>query len=240
MKSGAKKENFNEFSLPSSKSGNGVVDAISSYHFAVGLCRDFRNGSRPSAPTNEKRKNISQVVRPSEKKPEQKPSANSSPSSCEAPGTTVKKSANAPKVNKFANMKELAAITPYLIPLAETTDLIKNKNIQVREYRKLVEDRDSIINKLQRDNDETRILAAEKPIIGEEVLPPPDPPGHPWIWFAGFIFATLIGYKLPESIAVLRDMNQDLSALLVALVVGAAYMLTHRQTQNAIPTMVET
>lgn len=144
------------------------------------------------------------------------------------------------KVEKLQDMKALATIIPYLIPLAETTDLIKSKNIQVREYRKLVEDRDGIINKLQRDNDETRILAAEKPIIGEEAPPPPEPPGHPWIWFAGFIFATLVGYRLPENIAALRDLSPELSALLVSLVVGAAYMLTHRQSQSDQTSLVET
>lgn len=144
------------------------------------------------------------------------------------------------KVEKLQEMKALATIIPYLIPLAETTELVKSKNIQVREYRKLVEDRDSIINKLQRDNDETRILAAEKPIIGEEAPEPPEPPGHPWVWFAGFIIATLIGYRLPENIAALRDMNQELSALLVALVVGVAYALTHRNTYKQETSLVET
>ncbi len=133
------------------------------------------------------------------------------------------------KVEKLQDMKALANIIPYLIPLAETTDLIKSKNIQVREYRKLVDDRDSIINKLQRDGDETRILAAEKPIIGEEPQPPPEPPGHPWLWFALFGFAAIIGYKVPPSIAALERMNPDLAAVLALVFVGAVYALTHKR-----------
>jgi len=133
------------------------------------------------------------------------------------------------KVEKLQEMKALANIIPYLITLAETTDLIKSKNIQVREYRKLVDDRDSIINKLQRDGDETRILAAEKPIIGEEPQPPPEPPGHPWVWFALFGFAAIIGYKVPPSIAALQNMNPDLAAILAIVLVGAVYALTHKR-----------
>lgn len=144
------------------------------------------------------------------------------------------------KVEKLSDMKALAHIIPYLIPLAETTELIKSKNVQVREYRKLVEDRDTIINKLQRDNDENRILAAEKPIIGEEPQPPPEPPGHPWVWFAGFIIATLIGYKLPENIAALRDLSPDLSAIMVAVMIGIAYAFTHKNAQNQQTSLVET
>ena len=144
------------------------------------------------------------------------------------------------KVEKLSEMKALAHIIPYLIPLAETTDLIKSKNVQVREYRKLVEDRDTIINKLQRDNDENRILAAEKPIIGEEPQPPPEPPGHPWVWFAGFIIATLIGYKLPENIAALRDLSPDLSAIMVAVIIGIAYAFTHKNAQAQQTSLVET
>ncbi len=144
------------------------------------------------------------------------------------------------KVEKLSEMKALAHIIPYLIPLSETTELIKSKNIQVREYRKLVEDRDTIINKLQRDNDENRILAAEKPIIGEEPQPPPEPPGHPWVWFAGFIIATLIGYKLPENIAALRDLSPDLSAIMVAVIIGIAYAFTHKNMQAQQTSLVET
>ncbi len=144
------------------------------------------------------------------------------------------------KVEKLSDMKALAHIIPYLIPLAETTELIKSKNVQVREYRKLVEDRDTIINKLQRDNDENRILAAEKPIIGEEPQPPPEPPGHPWVWFAGFIIATLIGYKLPENIAALRDLSPDLSAIMVAVIIGIAYAFTHKNAQGQQTSLVET
>ncbi len=144
------------------------------------------------------------------------------------------------KVEKLSEMKALAHIIPYLIPLSETTELIKSKNIQVREYRKLVEDRDTIINKLQRDNDENRILAAEKPIIGEEPQPPPEPPGHPWVWFAGFIIATLIGYKLPENIAALRDLSPDLSAIMVAVIIGIAYAFTHKNAQAQETSLVET
>jgi len=144
------------------------------------------------------------------------------------------------KVEKLQEMKALANIIPYLIPLAETTDLIKSKNIQVREYRKLVEDRDTIINKLQRDGDETRILAAEKPIIGEEPQPPPEPPGHPWVWFAIFGIAAIIGYKIPPSIAALQGLNPDIAAVLALVVVGAAYALTHKKKSYAQTTMVET
>jgi hypothetical protein len=144
------------------------------------------------------------------------------------------------KVEKLQEMKALANVIPYLIPLAETTDLIKSKNIQVREYRKLVEDRDTIINKLQRDSDETRILAAEKPIIGEEAPPPAEPPGHPWVWFAIFGFAAIIGYKVPPSIAALQDLNPDISAILAVVIVGAIYALTHKKKREIETSMVET
>ena len=137
-------------------------------------------------------------------------------------------------------MKALANIIPYLIPLAETTDLIKSKNIQVREYRKLVEDRDTIINKLQRDGDETRILAAEKPIIGEEAQPPPEPPGHPWVWFAIFGISAIIGYKIPPSVAALQGLNPDIAAVFALILVGAAYALTHRVRSESQTSMVET
>jgi len=143
------------------------------------------------------------------------------------------------KVEKLQEMKSLANLIPYLIPLAETTDLIKSKNVQVREYRKLVDDRDSIINKLQRDSDETRILAAEKPIIGEEVPPPPEPPGHPWVWFAIFGVAAIIGYKLPPSIAALQGLNPDIAAVLALVFVGAAYALTHKNKDRTGAPMVE-
>lgn len=144
------------------------------------------------------------------------------------------------KVENLQEMKSLANLIPYLIPLAETTDLIKSKNIQVREYRKLVEDRDSVINKLQRDGDETRIVAAEKPIIGEEAPPLPDPPGHPWAWFAIFGVAAIIGYKLPPSIAALQGLNPDIAAVLALVVVGGIYALMHRTRSNGQSTMVET
>jgi len=136
------------------------------------------------------------------------------------------------KVEKLQEMKSLANLIPYLIPLAETTDLIKSKNIQVREYRKLVEDRDNIINKLQRDGDENRILAAEKPIIGEEAPPPPEPPGHPWVWFAIFGISAIIGYKVPPSIAALQGLNPDIAAVLALVLVGAAYALTHKRKSS--------
>ena len=144
------------------------------------------------------------------------------------------------KVEKLQEMKALANIIPYLIPLAETTDLIKSKNVQVREYRKLVEDRDTIINKLQRDGDETRILAAEKPIIGEEAQPPPEPPGHPWVWFAIFGISAIIGYKIPPSVAALQGLNPDIAAVLALVLVGAAYALTHRVKSESQTSMVET
>ncbi|GEM_PF-4697147 len=144
------------------------------------------------------------------------------------------------KVENLQEMKALANIIPYLIPLAETTDLIKSKNIQVREYRKLVEDRDNVINKLQRDGDETRIVAAEKPIIGEEAPPLPEPPGHPWAWFAIFGVAAIIGYKLPPSIAALQGLNPDIVAVLALVVVGGIYALTHKNRSNQQSTMVET
>jgi len=144
------------------------------------------------------------------------------------------------RVEKLQEMKALANIIPYLIPLAETTDLIKSKNIQVREYRKLVEDRDTIINKLQRDGDETRILAAEKPIIGEEPQPPPEPPGHPWVWFAIFGIAAIIGYKIPPSIAALQGLNPDIAAVFALVLVGAAYALTHKKKSYEQTAMVET
>jgi len=143
-------------------------------------------------------------------------------------------------VEKLQEMKALANIIPYLIPLAETTDLIKSKNIQVREYRKLVEDRDSVINKLQRDGDETRIVAAEKPIIGEEAPIPPEPPGHPWAWFAIFGVAAIIGYKIPPSIAALQGLNPDIAAVLALVVVGGIYALMHKKQSNDSTAMVET
>jgi len=144
------------------------------------------------------------------------------------------------KVEKLQEMKSLASIVPYLIPLAETTELIRSKNVQVREYRKLVEDRDTIINKLQRDNDENRILAAEKPIIGEEAPPIPEPPGTPWFWFLGFGIAAIIGYKLPVSIAALRDLNPDLAAIIALVFVGGIYALTHRRKGGEETSLVET
>ncbi len=144
------------------------------------------------------------------------------------------------KVENLQEMKALANLIPYLIPLAETTDLIRSKNVQVREYRKLVDDRDSVINKLQRDGDETRIIAAEKPIIGEEAPPLPEPPGHPWAWFAIFGVAAIIGYKLPPSIAALQGLNPDIAAVLALVVVGGVYALMHRNRTNQPTAMVET
>ena len=143
-------------------------------------------------------------------------------------------------VEKLQEMKALSNIIPYLIPLAETTDLIKSKNIQVREYRKLVEDRDSVINKLQRDGDETRIVAAEKPIIGEEAPIPPEPPGHPWAWFAIFGVAAIIGYKIPPSIAALQGLNPDIAAVLALVLVGGIYAIMHKKRSNDQTAMVET
>lgn len=135
-------------------------------------------------------------------------------------------------VSILPNMPSLAQVVPYLVAVARSNELIRTKNIQLDKLKHLLEERDSKLNRSQRENDILRALSASEPLIGEKQPKPLPEKPSPFIWFIMFGIAGLVGTRLPDSVSQLRELDPMISGFLCVIALAGIYYMTSRKKED--------
>lgn len=137
-------------------------------------------------------------------------------------------------ISILPNMPSLAQVVPYLVAVARSNELIRNKNIQLDKLKHLLEERDSKLNRSQRENDILRAISASEPLIGEKnpKMPPEKP--SPFVWFIMFGIAGLVGTRLPDSVSQLRELDPMISGFLCVIALAGVYYMTSRKKEDEV------
>ena len=130
------------------------------------------------------------------------------------------------------SMQALAQVVPYMIAVARSNELIRTKNTQLEKLKNLLEERDSKLNRSQRENDILRAISAQEPLIGEKnPRPIPEKPAQ-WIWFIMFGIAGLVGTRLPDSVSQLKSIDPMVSGFLCVILLAGIYYMTSRKKED--------
>ena len=135
-------------------------------------------------------------------------------------------------VSVLPNMSSLAQVVPYLVAVARSNEMIRSKNIQLDKLKHLLEERDSKLNRSQRENDILRAISASEPIIGEKNPPIPEEKPAPFMWFIMFGIAGLVGTRLPESVSQLKSLDPMVSGILCVILLAGIYYMTKRKKED--------
>jgi hypothetical protein len=137
-------------------------------------------------------------------------------------------------VSILPNMPSLAQVVPYLVAVARSNELIRSKNIQLDKLKHLLEERDSKLNRSQRENDILRAISASEPLIGEKNPKMPAEKPSPFIWFIMFGIAGLVGTRLPDSVSQLRELDPMISGFLCVIALAGIYYMTSRKKEDEV------